>query len=552
MYGKETSSVVYTNSNYHLIFGYVDQLKVWKDYLEFDIELKHTFCNPWRIDNSPKCYLDEFEGKILLHDWGYPEFHREDIISLVVRLERLTFLDAVKFLSDNYADYSKEFNTNVYEKLTKFVFKISFKPRKWNLEDKEYWSRYGIQKHHLELDNVYAVDYFVHNTKSKPKQTFKQKPNDLCYGYVYKDKVKVYRPYAILEHEKWLNNIPNIILGYHAIPYKWSYVIITKSYKDWRVLINLGFIALHVQSENHKFSEEEIDLLHSRYDKLYILFDNDPSGKVNAKKLAALANIKYPDYCLFSFLSEVDSAALYLKSPELLRTEVSNFVKEYKQFNYPRVIDKSWYYYLGSQRSINLFASNELKLNNYVPTNPNDIFRAFSMPTNKVRVIILGQDPYPNPEHANGLAFGTKSENLPASLKIIQKELADNNDCVVPFYSIVDRTLQSWHDQGVMLLNSNLTTRKNKAGKHQKYWYTFMSHTLYNFLNSRSVVILVWGSVASRLINNVRSRLGKDDKNVYYYADHPAAEARNPGKTSFNNCRHFDKVNLLVKPPIKW
>jgi uracil-DNA glycosylase len=194
-----------------------------------------------------------------------------------------------------------------------------------------------------------------------------------------------------------------------------------------------------------------------------------------------------------------------------------------------------------------------------VPATPDKIFRAFSMPLQDVKVVILGQDPYLKRDQATGLAFAVpKDVPKPYSLKVIEAELGHE----------VDRTLMSWHNQGVLLLNSSLTVRENEPDSHHNYrlgdktvslWRWFISHTLKELSKERSLVWLLWGTRARTHLSDIRFQ-EDHTKGVIGWANHvltaahPASERHRPN--GFLGCGHFVKANHILKEsgktPIIW
>src|ERR1035437_2062915 len=126
----------------------------------------------------------------------------------------------------------------------------------------------------------------------------------------------------------------------------------------------------------------------------------------------------------------------------------------------------------------------------------NLIFSAFNhTPYEKVKIVIIGQDPYHNPGQANGLCFSVSSSvPNPPSLKAIFKEL--NTDLGIPIPQTGN--LESWADQGVLLLNATLTVRANTPGSHQKKgWETFTDAVIKAISdNKKGIVFLLWGNYA--------------------------------------------------------
>ncbi|SDI05573.1 uracil-DNA glycosylase [Proteiniclasticum ruminis] len=125
-----------------------------------------------------------------------------------------------------------------------------------------------------------------------------------------------------------------------------------------------------------------------------------------------------------------------------------------------------------------------------------EIFRAFQMtPVEKVKVVILGQDPYHGENQAEGLAFSVrKGEKIPPSLRNIYKELESDLAIKSPDHG----SLLSWAEEGVLLLNTVLTVEKGKANSHQKKgWEVFTDHVIKKMgAQERPVVFFLWGNAA--------------------------------------------------------
>lgn len=126
-----------------------------------------------------------------------------------------------------------------------------------------------------------------------------------------------------------------------------------------------------------------------------------------------------------------------------------------------------------------------------------NIFTAYQLPPNAIKVAIFGQDPYPTPGYAHGLAFSVSANTkpLPASLKNIFKEL--ESDCGVKVAS--NGNLQRWADQGVFLLNQILTTRPTQSLAHEDFgWQEFTAATA-RVVGKSGAIGIFWGSKAQHL-----------------------------------------------------
>lgn len=175
------------------------------------------------------------------------------------------------------------------------------------------------------------------------------------------------------------------------------------------------------------------------------------------------------------------------------------------------------------------------------------IFNAFNTtPFEKVKVVILGQDPYPTPGQAMGLSFSVpKGVNTPASLQNIYKEL--QTDLGIPIAKHGDLT--NWANQGVFLLNAMLTVEKGQPLSHEKAgWQTFTDAVIRTLSDQREgLVFLLWGKFAQQ-----KKVLIDEIKHHILEAAHPSPLARG----AFFGCRHFSKTNELLtgmgQTPINW
>jgi uracil-DNA glycosylase len=168
------------------------------------------------------------------------------------------------------------------------------------------------------------------------------------------------------------------------------------------------------------------------------------------------------------------------------------------------------------------------------------IFSAFdATPFDKVRVVILGQDPYHGMGQAHGLCFSVlPGIAVPASLRNIYQELDD--DPAVQFTIPQHGYLQSWAEQGVLMLNAILTVRAHQAASHQgKGWEQFTDAVIQK-LNSEKEgrVFLLWGSYAQR-----KGAVLDSNKHLVLKAPHPSPLSAYRG---FFGCRHFSQTNHFL------
>lgn len=177
-----------------------------------------------------------------------------------------------------------------------------------------------------------------------------------------------------------------------------------------------------------------------------------------------------------------------------------------------------------------------------------EVFNAFDhCPFDKVRVVILGQDPYHGPGQAHGLCFSVPDGvRPPPSLQNIFKELQTDVGLPIP----ASGNLERWADQGVLLLNATLTVRAHEAGSHQKKgWEQFTDAAVSELSRRREgLVFLLWGSYAQKkgaVIDRTRHQV--------LQCAHPSPLSAYNG---FFGCTHFSRANeylrLRGEEPIQW
>lgn len=176
------------------------------------------------------------------------------------------------------------------------------------------------------------------------------------------------------------------------------------------------------------------------------------------------------------------------------------------------------------------------------------IFAAFdACPFDKVKVVILGQDPYHGPGQANGLCFSVNPGiELPPSLKNIFREVQADTGSPLP----ADGDLSRWARQGVLLLNATLTVEEHRAGSHQgKGWETFTDHVIETLSRTREhLVFILWGSYAIS-----KSKLIDHSRHMVLTSPHPSPLSAHRG---FFGNHHFSTANAYLashgKDPILW
>lgn len=179
-----------------------------------------------------------------------------------------------------------------------------------------------------------------------------------------------------------------------------------------------------------------------------------------------------------------------------------------------------------------------------------NVFRAFDLcPYNELKVVFVGQDPYPQSDVATGILFGNRADvpedELSPSLKVV-KEAAINFE--IPHNSIIfDQTLESWARQGILMINSALTVEMNKIGSHTMLWRPFISSLLKNISETNpGLIYVLFGSQAGTFQPYIKT-------GTVIKVPHPAYNARTETKM---NPELFTDINRELKSKygitIKW
>lgn len=199
------------------------------------------------------------------------------------------------------------------------------------------------------------------------------------------------------------------------------------------------------------------------------------------------------------------------------------------------------------QKLVN-FVKEEYEFNTCFPLAKN-IFEAFNRATfEEVKVVILGQDPYHGPRQAHGLCFSVYEDaKVPPSLKNIYKEIEADISKPIPSTG----NLESWANQGVLMLNAVLTVRAQAAGSHQKKGWEKFTDSVIEIISreKENVVFLLWGGPAKKKGAKIDS-----SKHLILTSGHPSPLSAIRGHW-FGN-KHFSKTNDYLKAhgkePINW
>ncbi len=207
-------------------------------------------------------------------------------------------------------------------------------------------------------------------------------------------------------------------------------------------------------------------------------------------------------------------------------------------------IEESWknilneYFETEEFKRLANFVKNEY-IGNIIYPEPKNLFSAFNkVPFEKVKVVIIGQDPYHGEGQAHGLCFSVQDGiKAPPSLKNIYKEI--ETDLQIK-KNTTSGNLETWANQGVFLLNSVLSVRKGAAGSHaNKGWEDFTNHVIFKLSSKRErIVFLLWGNYAKQ-----KGQIIDRKEHLVLESAHPSPFSAYNG---FFGCKHFSKTNKYL------
>lgn len=263
------------------IYDSIGEVNIFKIYFK-KLNLKSKYKAPYREDKNGSCFFRySSKGALLFYDYSDPTGKIVyDAINIVEIMEDLDYVGACKFIEDKFSGIVpfKSFEQKELEE-RKPVFSldsIQIQQRDFSKQDFEYWSSYGITKEQLESDKVIPINSYRLNYENGAQFISCFTPS---YAYTeFKDsRKKIYSPKE--ENLKWRTNCSqNDIGSIKHLDLNTEYLVITKSYKDCRVLRNLGINTIWFQSESQIPNKEALESFIPLYKNVYILYDNDNAG----------------------------------------------------------------------------------------------------------------------------------------------------------------------------------------------------------------------------------------------------------------------------------
>ena len=302
-----------------------------------------TYVAPYRNDQNPDCYFEEYDERLFFVDFAdIPQ--SKNCFSFISRCTGLNYFDSLQYIIKHFnlgKGNSPKRNKTIQKKnevvevnKIKRERTITYLPRQFNGKDKKFWSQYEISSEELIEDKVIPID--LYKSTSRKGVPFVIKPFDIMYAYTDFDnsRVKIYRPYGSKD-EKWFTNCTQNDIGcINSLPISGKRLVISKSYKDCRVLRNQGLNSVWFQNEGMLPKPTLIVQLCKRFNEIIVWFDNDEAGLKSCKIIVNYINSLFPGKARALHL---DTSLLKqgIKDPSDLiskkgKTELIEFIKNKK------------------------------------------------------------------------------------------------------------------------------------------------------------------------------------------------------------------------------
>ena len=263
-----------------------------------EVDLKGYYTNPTREDSDAGAFFKWYGGKLWFCDFADTKVSR-DCFEIIKDMYSLNFYEALSYINqyfklglserDNFVTPTKIIIENKTPTLAKPANHITYRAKDFDRHHRTYWKQYEITKAQLVSDNTYAtIWYRFWSDKTQNWVIVRPMASDVTYTisqWQEDNVVKICRA----KHKgkgKWITNCKsNHIGGLNNLSYSGNTLIITKSYKDWRVLVNQGLNAIWFQNEGMFPEKNKLESICMTFENIVIWFDNDKAGIKASHKL---------------------------------------------------------------------------------------------------------------------------------------------------------------------------------------------------------------------------------------------------------------------------
>lgn len=275
------------------ILKYVSEKQVYELVFGFQPEEYQYVTSPLRSDDSAGCWFETTEFGLVFRDFAYKNRPLDcfDVIQDYFKLPN--FYATLNFVYEKLIEGKQLTEQHFVEKSVKEDVEIFCESRNFTKQDRLFWTKYGISKQNLIDDRVFPVrKYVMTNTKSG---TVKVKVRQLCYVFAeFGQRKKLYLPNAE-KSKRFITNCKKDDIGsIDSLPPYGRQLIISKSYKDCRVLRNQGKNSAWIQNEGMIPSLEKLTSLVKRFSNVIVFYDNDEAGITASKKMTSIINTHFP------------------------------------------------------------------------------------------------------------------------------------------------------------------------------------------------------------------------------------------------------------------
>lgn len=291
---------------------YIDKNEILKSYSEFDIfklvfgeipVIGEKYLSPFRIDNDAGCFFDySGNGRLLFYDYASSAICYDCFTAVKLYYNLNNFYETLKVIRDNVVKTDSNVLSVERVKERKRKVNIHINPRNFVELDKSFWQQYYISSENLKEDFVYPLKEIILTNTKKGNVRIDFREIAYCYTNFKSGNKKIYIPNSL--NYRFISTCSlEDIGGYEKIRYDEDYIIVTKSYKDFRVIYNQGYNVIWLQNEGmYPKKLVEISL---KFSKVFVLFDNDAAGMKASENIverllkdteSEIINIKVPLY----------------------------------------------------------------------------------------------------------------------------------------------------------------------------------------------------------------------------------------------------------------
>lgn len=285
------------------ILEYVSEKQIFGLVFKQEPVIYQYITSPFRKDSNPGCWFEysprgalrfvDFANNKIINGIKMNNIDCFDAVQIYYKLGN--FYKTLEFIKEKLIDEKDvKPKARIIKPTTKREIEIYIEARDFDSRDRRFWSRYGISRQNLVNDNVFAVKRFkMLNTRGGD---ILKRVYDPCYAYTkFKDnRKKLYRPFKKGKGKFLTNCSANDIGGIDSVDKGARQLLISKSYKDWRVLKNTGLNCVWFQNEGMIPSDEILVSLCKNYDDIVVFFDNDEAGITASMKVANSINRFFP------------------------------------------------------------------------------------------------------------------------------------------------------------------------------------------------------------------------------------------------------------------